>query len=65
MVFLNIFSILIFLVSFQSNIVKVVGFNYKERKQTPIIIGETISNLLSEFKSCDYSYKKTIYFVIF
>jgi len=35
-------------------IVKSVGFNYKERGATPIIIGETRSNDVSEFKSFDY-----------
>ncbi|MGX6960164.1 MAG: ATP-binding cassette domain-containing protein [Rickettsia endosymbiont of Pentastiridius leporinus] len=37
-----------------NNIVKSVGFNYKERGAKPIIIGETTSNIVSEFKSFDY-----------
>ncbi|HJD55127.1 MAG TPA: zinc ABC transporter substrate-binding protein [Rickettsia endosymbiont of Pyrocoelia pectoralis] len=36
------------------NIVKSVGFNYKERGAKPIIIGETTSDNVSEFKSFDY-----------
>ncbi|MGX6960601.1 MAG: palindromic element RPE2 domain-containing protein [Rickettsia endosymbiont of Pentastiridius leporinus] len=34
-------------------IVKAVAFNYKEKGQTPIIIGEPTSDS-SEFKSFDY-----------
>ncbi|MGX6959844.1 MAG: UDP-N-acetylmuramoyl-L-alanine--D-glutamate ligase [Rickettsia endosymbiont of Pentastiridius leporinus] len=42
---------------FDNSIVNSVKLGYKEPRQTPIIIGETTSDDVGEFKSIDYSYE--------